>query len=128
MLKMVVVNSKKSISKLETWKANRNLNSGALLTIQYTLYSIRSYMSAHDTIQGCRKGGGGSFPLKSGQGAKKGHIVLTSFGISTNNQYSLITLLPAQSNFTYTFKFFHKNAHSDNHLLFRINFSMIFLR
>ena len=72
MLKMVVVNSKKSISKLETWKVNRNLNSGALLTIQYTLYSIRSYMSAHDTIQGCRKGGIVPFKIWT-RGEKRPH-------------------------------------------------------
>ena len=56
-------------------------------------------------------------PIKSGQGAKKGHIFLASFGLSAIDQYFLLTLfphivnLPAQC----TFKFLNEIAHSDNH-------------
>ena len=62
------------------------------------------------TIQGCRKRGGWKGhpppPIKSGQGAKKGHIFLALFGLSAINQYFLITLfqhivnLTAHSNFS----------------------------
>ena len=63
--------------------------------------------------QGCRKrggagggGGGHAPPIKSGQGAKKGQIFSSLFGLSAINQYFLVTLfphivnLPAHSNFS----------------------------
>ena len=40
------------------------------------------------------QGGGHGLPIKSGQGAKKGHIFLASFGLSAINQYFLVTLFP----------------------------------
>ena len=41
-------------------------------------------------------GGGGMAPIKSGQGAKKGHIFLPhlAYPLLTNNQYFLVTLFP----------------------------------
>ena len=67
--------------------------------------------------QGCRKRGGAGVggpwpPIKSGQGAKKGHIFLASFGLSAINQYFLVTLFPHIVNSPAQF---NEIANSDNH-------------
>ena len=72
--------------------------------------------SSCPTDRGVERRGGGSgghAPVKSG--VKKGQF-FHSFGLSAIKQYFLVTLLPAQSNFTCAG---NEITLSNNHLLFR---------
>ena len=74
--------------------------------IQFTVFPIIAKGPVQSGGGGRGGGRGQSPPIKSEQGAKKGHILLASFGLSAIDQYFLVTMfphrvkLPAHSNFS----------------------------
>ena len=106
--------------------------------LKYAKSARADFSANHQYVlrrQGCRKRGGrGAMarpPIKSGQGAKKGHIFLASFGLSAINQYFLVTLfphivnLPAHSNFSMRSQTVITTNCSEKNKLWKL--SMIFL-